>query len=213
MKTTMTHWLACAASFVLIAPSLACDTKSTEIGATVGEETAGESEETVADSEETTDGDESTGGEETTGGETSDGEETSDSGATTGGGPAESCDPLGDPCPNTQGASQECEPTADGESWSCVPQFAGTSPTYGDECWPEDSPSVACTGETICLPADGLGVAGCDGGEGGGCCTQLCDLTLGEGNPCPDEGQFCRPFYGDEQPPAGYEHVGVCQLD
>ena len=125
--------------------------------------------------------------------------------------PGAECDPF-DGCPDTTETSQECEPNPQNDGWVCVPQYAGTSPGYGDECWPEDSPSVACTGETICLPAEDLGVAGCDGGEGGGCCTQLCDLTLGGGVPCPDDGQVCAPFYGDAEPPTGYEHVGVCRL-
>lgn len=127
-----------------------------------------------------------------------------------GGVPGVECDPLGDACPDTSTVSQECEPNATGESWSCFPQNAGTSPSYGDECWPEDSPSVACTGQNICLDADGLGVAGCDGGEGGGCCTMLCDL-FDDFNPCPDEGQVCAPFYADDVP-EGYEHVGICRL-
>ena len=126
--------------------------------------------------------------------------------------PGAACDPLGEACPDTPETSQECEPNLQNDGWACVPQYAGTSPAYGDECWPEDSPAVACTGETICLPADGLGVAGCDGGEGGGCCTQLCDLTLGGDSACPDEGQVCAQFY-DGQPPEGYEHVGVCRLE
>lgn len=124
--------------------------------------------------------------------------------------PGAECDPLGDACPDTPKTSQECEPDGTGETWSCVPQNAGTSPGYGDECWPEDSPLVACTGQTTCLEADGLGVAGCDGGEGGGCCTMLCDL-FDDFNPCPDEGQFCAPFYAEDAP-EGYEHVGVCRL-
>lgn len=125
--------------------------------------------------------------------------------------PGSACDPLGEACPDTTETTQECEPNLQNDGWACVPQYAGTSPQYGDECWPEDSPTVACTGETICLPAEGLGVAGCDGGEGGGCCTQLCDLTLGGEGSCPDEGQVCSQFY-EGQPPAGYEHVGVCRL-
>ena len=98
------------------------------------------------------------------------------------------------------------------DGWRCVPQESGTSPAYGDECWPEDSPGVACTGDTICLPSEGLGVAGCDGGEGMGCCTQLCSLAMSDDESCPDEGQVCTPFYGEAQPPAGYEDVGVCRV-
>lgn len=124
--------------------------------------------------------------------------------------PGAQCDPLGDACPDTPETSQECEPDGTGTSWSCFPQNAGTSPAYGDECWPEDSPTVACTGQTICLDAEGLGVEGCDGGEGGGCCTMLCDL-FDDFDPCPDEGQVCAPFYADDVP-EGYEHVGVCRL-
>ena len=125
--------------------------------------------------------------------------------------PGGDCDPLGDACPDTAKTSQECEPNAANDGWACVPQNAGTSPTYGDDCWPEDSPLVACTGQNICLPVDGLGVAGCDGGEGGGCCTMLCDL-FDDFNPCPDEGQLCAPFYEEGAAPEGYDHVGVCQL-
>ncbi len=301
--TILTDWLVSAASLVLIAPLLACDTQSTEIGATVGEET------------ETSSGDESSPGGvgESSGGQgagcaaaldadacgairlgdqlsclwvdvqksdatcsPNEGSEgrcitsqyygdgcsgvstcvdglsvfTRDLGDGTfdwftfpslcgsafldydecvydesdaapceclcqglGGIGSDTCDPLGVACPSSFGGLQECEPSAGGESWRCAPQETETNPTYGDECTPDFAPDVACLGETICLPAEGLGVAGCDGGEGGGCCTQICDLTLGEGNPCPDEGQVCQPFYGDEPPPEGYEHVGVCKLD
>lgn len=124
-----------------------------------------------------------------------------------------SCDPLlGPACPNSLGSSQECEPNPQNDGWACAPQSAGTSPVYGDECWPEDSPGVACTGDTICLPAEGLGVAGCDGGEGMGCCTQLCSLAMSGDDSCPDEGQECTPFYGEAEAPEGYEDIGVCRL-
>jgi|GEM_PF-1794823 len=129
-----------------------------------------------------------------------------------GGVAAQACDPLGDPCPDTAETSQECEPNPQGDGWVCAPQYAGTSPGYGDDCWPEDAPAGACFADTTCLPNEGLGVADCDGGEGGGCCAQLCDLSLDTGVPCPDEGQLCIPFYGEADPPEGYEHVGVCRL-
>ena len=132
------------------------------------------------------------------------------------GGPAggQVCDPLsdpdGEPCPPTDTA-QECEPNAAGDGWSCVPQYAGTSPLYGDECWLEDQPVVACTFDTVCMPTEAVGAASCSGSEGGGCCTQICDLTAGDDCPDADLGQTCVPFY--DEPPAGYEHVGVCLVD
>jgi hypothetical protein len=125
--------------------------------------------------------------------------------------PGASCDPLGDPCPNAGDVPQECEPNAADDGWSCVPQHAGTSPDYGDDCWPKDQPLGACQGQNTCLPADGLGVADCDGGEGGGCCTMLCDL-FDDVNPCPDPDQVCASYYGEGDAPAGYENVGVCRL-
>ncbi len=302
MKSLMTDWIVPAAALCLAVPLLACDAKSTEIGATVGEETTGEVMGTSSGDVETA----STGGAtdpcaaldqqaceaadllddiecawvdvQTSDGTCSEGEgegvggrciasesfgdgcletyacvdgmsvftrdlgdgifewftlpapcgaavldyeecryDGSDAAPCAclceglGGSDAEPCNPLGTACPDAQGTSQECEPTASGESWICVPQFAGTSPGYGDECWPEDSPAVACTGQTICLPAEGLGVADCDGGDGGGCCTQLCDLDAGAS--CPDDGQICSPFYTDGDAPVGYERVGVCRLE
>ncbi len=302
MKTLMTDWLVFVASLVLVAPSLGCDAKSTEIGATVGETEA------------------STGGQETTGGTgaSTEGPPESACGAAVdadacgavdaggeisclwvdvqisdatcspnavsegrcvasryfgdgcggsfscvedvsvftrdlgdgtfewfssfstcgsafvdydecryddsdpepcpclcqglGGSGTELCDPLGVTCPNSFGWPQECGPIAEGDGWRCTPQETESNPVYGDDCRPGVAPEIACAGEAICRPAEGLGVAGCDGGEDGGCCTQLCDLTLGEGVSCPDEGQSCQPFYGDEPPPEGYEHVGVCRL-
>ncbi|MGH1342593.1 MAG: hypothetical protein ACRBN8_13615 [Nannocystales bacterium] len=125
---------------------------------------------------------------------------------------SQECDPFGPACPNSLGSAQECEPVVAGDPWSCFPQDDGTSPTYGDECSLEGAPLAACAGLTTCLPAEGLGVSGCDGGEGGGCCAQLCDHTLDIADVCPDEGQVCQPFYEEDQAPAGYEHVGVCRL-
>lgn len=193
-----TRWLAVLALF---GPLVACDPGSKEIGATVGDSSSGVTtdapvESTGVDLSGTTE--ETTGGvDETTGGETTGGETTS------------VCDPLAEACPDANETAQECEPNAANDGWACVPQNAGTSPGYGDECWPTDSPAIACTGETICLPVEGLGVAGCDGGEGGGCCTQLCHVD-GDGTECPDEDQVCVPYY--DLAPAGYEHVGVCRI-
>ena len=119
------------------------------------------------------------------------------------------CEPRFGACTDgADGGPQECEPTPENDGWSCVPQTAGTSPAYGQACSPEDSPAVACEGDTICLPAAGLGIAGCDGTEAGGCCAQLCSVDLDD---CPEVEQVCTPYYEGDAP-AGYENLGVCRL-
>lgn len=121
------------------------------------------------------------------------------------------CDPLtGPPCPGTQ-LPEQCVPNIQNDGWECAPQEGDPNLGYGDECSLEYSPELACIGATTCLPSEGLGVEGCDGGSEVGCCTQLCSLTAKDAS-CPDEGQVCSPFYGEEEPPEGYEDVGVCRL-
>lgn len=120
------------------------------------------------------------------------------------------CDPLvGPPCPGTPAAPWECVPTPQNDAWECIPQ-EGDPLGYGDECSLEQ-PYLACLRGTTCLPPEGLGIAECDGGDGAGCCAQLCSLTEEDAS-CPDEGQICSPFYGEAEPPEGYEDLGVCRL-
>ena len=226
MEKHVDCWLVTAA-LLFTAPMLGCDPGSKEIGGSVADEMSessdGGSEDGADGADDDDDDSDSDDGAEgpqdgddgMNDGDSDDGMDDGmdtgmDTGTDTGTEPGGACDPLGEPCPTTD-TSQECEPNAANDGWICVPQYAGTSPQYGDECWPEDQPEVACTEQTVCLSADDAAIASCDGGEGGGCCTQLCDLT--DPAPCPDaaNGQMCLPYYGDDPVPEGYEHVGICR--
>ena len=104
----------------------------------------------------------------------------------------ELCDPLAD----------ECEPGRTcafaNQLFTCVPgSLAGLE---GDPCMFIGD----CAVGLVCV--DDLAFPGC---AGEGCCTPYCSLMVGDG-PCQqvEPGLVCQPWF--EDPPAGYEDVGVC---
>ncbi|MFZ6182454.1 hypothetical protein [Nannocystis pusilla] len=106
------------------------------------------------------------------------------------------CDPRLDLCP----AGETCLWL--GHEFGCWP--AGEQPKkglfevceYADQC--EDG--QICTNTGTAAECDQDGVA---------CCIPFCDL---EAPACPGFGLACEPFYPDNLPPPGLEHLGVCSL-
>ena len=110
------------------------------------------------------------------------------------------CDPIVQDCPE----GQACYPVA--EDWVCGPDASGEMGTYGDPC---EFINV-CDPGLMCL--DASATPNC---EGGGCCTEVCDITDPAGDAqctgAPD-GQICQPWYEEGTAPPGYEDVGACVL-
>jgi hypothetical protein len=109
------------------------------------------------------------------------------------------CDPLlgGVEC---WSLADTCVLAPAGQGFVCVP--GGVDPgMYGDGC----GGAAQCAPYHFCAPAEH--VPGCLVDE---CCTALCEV--GNPAPCPDadDGQECLPVW--EDPPPGYEDVGVCAI-
>jgi hypothetical protein len=100
----------------------------------------------------------------------------------------QSCDPeSGDPCPE----GEACFPI--GDNFVCAPD--GNS-------GPETCDTSTCSPGTVCVVAEAYGPE-C---EATGCCADHCDVSAPE---CENPGHECVPFFEDD-PPAGYEDLGVC---
>ena len=111
------------------------------------------------------------------------------------------CDPLaaGSDCPDP---NQLCVPLDNGDAFVCVLDTEDSGP-FATECELLNS----CDQGLLCVP--GELVPDCFEDN---CCTEYCDLDSMEGDgQCSGAGQKCIPYYED-QPPAEYEHVGVCAL-
>lgn len=104
----------------------------------------------------------------------------------------EICDPLAPGCP----AGQSCQWQF--SSFTCV---AGGDISVGEVC-----SGGGCSTGTSCF--DSRFIPSCAGFS---CCTQYCDLNLGDG-PCDAvlPGTGCVPFFLDDESPPGFEHVGLC---
>lgn len=104
------------------------------------------------------------------------------------------CNPLAPECEPDEG----CYPR--NEDWLCTP--IGLEAGYGEPC----EFINGCAPGLICLGANL--VAGCEEGASG-CCTDPCPLDdpMCQGAA---EGAVCQPWY--EEPPEGYENLGVCVL-
>ncbi len=111
----------------------------------------------------------------------------------------QTCDPLVADCPE----STACLPS--NEAFFCVEGAWFPNQKTNDPCESQGScdKGLACVsdGSDACDPLFA------------GCCQPYCKLPDG---PCPNPDQQCRLWYGppfydpDFDPPAGYEHVGVC---
>lgn len=108
------------------------------------------------------------------------------------------CNPLEQDCAQGNG----CYPIA--ESWGCVPDASGAQGEYADECLFVN----VCDPGLVCLSS--AAVPGC---SGGGCCSEVCDTSLGD-EQCSgaEQGQTCQAWYSPGTAPAGFETVGACAL-
>jgi hypothetical protein len=108
---------------------------------------------------------------------------------------AEPCDPLASSCP--QGLV--CHQSTD--RFICVMPVEVDTGLNGDNC---DGASLrGCVENFACLP--GALVPGCASGN---CCTNTCDLALGD-DQCSSP-SLCRPMFSDPAP--GFEGVGACHV-
>jgi hypothetical protein len=113
------------------------------------------------------------------------------------------CDPLLQDCPG----EDLCLPSPNGNAFVCIlDSLPNDEGGYGTQC----EYANVCDPGLFCAVPDI--VPGC---AGAGCCSEFCDLTVPE----PDaactgqaEGQECLPWWGEEPPPPGYEHVGYCGI-
>ena len=110
-------------------------------------------------------------------------------------GEADGCDPIDDTCP------PGCGCYFAGGEFNCFLDVSGDEGAPGDPC---DS-VLACDPGHFCLEAEL--VPAC---EWDGCCAAHCDLEADD--PCGD-GLSCVPWYTKGEAPAGYEHVGICNLE
>jgi hypothetical protein len=112
------------------------------------------------------------------------------------------CDPIVQDCID----DQACYPA--NTDFVCVPDASGPDlGAYGDPC----EYINACDPGLFCASSEV--VPGCAGAVG--CCSEFCDLTAADANAqCSGvvEGQECTPWYGEDQAPPLYEHVGACAV-
>ncbi len=112
-----------------------------------------------------------------------------------------SCDPLANDC----GPDQACAPGDQG--FVCMSTIAGSTATEAEAC----TYAYDCEPGLLCRASLGVGPI-CDQGSPQ-CCTAYCDLLAAEPAAlCPDPAHACVSWWGQRQPPAGLEHVGICQL-
>jgi len=111
------------------------------------------------------------------------------------------CDPLTvEPCP----VGDVCIPAQAG--FVCAPMGDASPP--GGSCSQGDLP-YECEPGSVCVTPVNAGPP-CDP-TWPGCCTPSCDLSQAEpAAPCLDPGQTCVAWWQD--PPAGFEDVGICTL-
>lgn len=107
--------------------------------------------------------------------------------------PGEPCDPVYDQCV----AEVSCVGLR-GDGFYC--EFPGPL-REGQPCLDR----FECGYHLTCVDAQSF--FDCDGNFG--CCTTFCDI-FAPGEAFCQDGYFCQPYYFDERPPPGYEHVGVC---
>lgn len=109
------------------------------------------------------------------------------------------CDPLTPSCP----VGQICLPGGPSQDYFiCDVDASGEMGGYGDPC----AYVNVCDAGLLCL-----GSASVPGCKTEGCCSEYCDLSQQEVT-CSGEGQVCLPYYGGDEPPPGYENVGLCSL-
>ncbi|MEM6990130.1 MAG: hypothetical protein AAF721_06525 [Myxococcota bacterium] len=100
------------------------------------------------------------------------------------------CDPLLQNCPNGDGCYFA------ESAFLCSPDVSDPMTGAGDPCsFLNDCPAgTGCVDEAL--------VTGCTSAS---CCAAFCE----DDRDCPNNGQ-CQPFFGQGQPPMGYENVGLC---
>lgn len=119
-----------------------------------------------------------------------------------------SCDPLAPDC----GPSEYCTGAYPNAGFACYPGWADPNVTTGDACTgdPKGCPNgncLVCASGYACLDVPLYG-PGCDDPNDYGCCSEYCDLDIGE---CSNPLHECRPLgrlvnFGSK------EGVGVCAL-
>jgi hypothetical protein len=106
------------------------------------------------------------------------------------------CDPVAQDCP---------------DGHACI--FSSTA--FWCAVWTQGIPAgepcgyiYDCAMGLVCLAAEVI--PGC---EGSACCTNFCDLNLGDG-PCDAllPGSACVPLFDEGVDPIGWEHVGACMV-
>ncbi len=109
------------------------------------------------------------------------------------------CDPLLQDCPDDGEACYVVDDVS-----VCAPDASGEDlGNAGDPC----EFLNACDAGLTCLAPDAYGPS-CAGF--GGCCSPWCDLDAP--GVCPELGQSCQAFF-EEDPPPGFENLGVCATD
>lgn len=108
------------------------------------------------------------------------------------------CDPLSPACL----MGQICIPSAT-DVFVCDADSSGEAGAYGDPCQYIN----VCDPGLLCVA--GPNVPGC---TAPGCCSEYCDITMpAEGQCSGAPEQQCVPYY-DQDPPPGYETVGLCSI-
>jgi hypothetical protein len=102
------------------------------------------------------------------------------------------CDPLLQDCVDGDG----CYPL--GDFFACYPAGAGA---YGDAC----ESATDCDPGRFC--ADATSVPGC---MASGCCSSLCDVSVGDPDAACGAGQSCVTWYVEGTAPPELENVGGC---
>ena len=103
----------------------------------------------------------------------------------------DTCDPLASDCPDPLVCAWA------GFGFVCAEEAPGLG-GIGEDC----SQLADCSPGAVCLSDEVL--SGC---ESTACCAELCDTSQMD-YPCVEAGLTCQAFYND--PPEGYENVGVC---
>jgi hypothetical protein len=106
------------------------------------------------------------------------------------------CDPVLQDCSDGEG----CYWT--GVDFNCIFTTGGGAPD-GEPCGYIND----CTPGSMCIDAEALPTCG-----GSSCCTNFCDLELGDGQCAAVPGTVCASFFEQGEAPPEYAHVGVCIL-
>lgn len=109
------------------------------------------------------------------------------------------CDPLLIDCP----MHETCIPNYSQDGFVCAPDASGDGGAYGDPCEFVN----ACDRGLLCVSPEY--VPACPENSAG-CCTEFCNLSAVNTCAGAAEGQECLPYWDVDNPPPGYENLGIC---